>query len=259
MSFFKSFAIQRRVITALMIREMNTRYGRDNLGFLWVMAEPLMFASGVMGLWLMIRGHYDHQIPIVPIVLFGYLPLLLFRHTVSSVILFARPNIGLLYHRQVTLLDLILSRILLHFLGTTLAFVFAFSVLYAFGQLRWPANVSLMVVGWLYMAWFSMGTALVVGALSERSEVVEKIWQPISYLMLPISGAYMFAVWVPSNVRVYYLLMPSVHAYEMIRGGYFGASLETFYSQPYIAYSGAILTLLGLMLVRSTRRYLIVE
>ena len=33
--------IQRRVIGALMIRELITRFGRENIGFLWVMVEPL--------------------------------------------------------------------------------------------------------------------------------------------------------------------------------------------------------------------------
>jgi capsular polysaccharide transport system permease protein len=257
--FFNAMAVQRRVIAAIIIREIHTRYGRDNLGFLWVMVEPLMFAGGVMGLWLMLRGSYDHNLPIVAIVLFGYLPLLLFRHTVSHALGFARPNVGLLYHRQVTLLDLIFARISLDFLGSTLAFVFAFFVLYSVGQLKWPVSIPLMLLGWFYMAWFSVGIGLIVGALSERSEIMEKIWQPISYLMLPISGAYMFVVWVPTKFREIYLLMPSVHAYEMIRGGYFGGALETYYSQSYVAYSSAILTLIGLWLVRDTRRFIIVE
>jgi capsular polysaccharide transport system permease protein len=243
----------------LMIREMHTRYGRDNLGFLWVVIEPLMFASGVMGLWLMIRGNYDHDIPVVPIVLFGYLPLLLFRHTIGRSIAFARPNVGLLYHKQVTLLDLMLARIILEFLGSTIAFAFAFIVLYAAGVLHWPENFSLLLEGWLFMAWFVFGLALVVGALSERSEVVEKLWQPISYLWLPISGAYMFAAWVPTKIRDIYLFVPTVHAYEMIRGGYFGRNLETFYSETYIGYASAILTLIGLWLIPLTRRHITVE
>ena len=115
-SFLSCISVQRRVIAALIIREIHTRYGRDNLGFLWVMAEPLMCASGVMVLWLALRGNYDHDLPVIAIVLFGYLPLLLFRHTVGHAIGFARPNVGLLYHRQVTLLDLIFARASLDFL-----------------------------------------------------------------------------------------------------------------------------------------------
>jgi capsular polysaccharide transport system permease protein len=258
-SLLSCISVQRRVIAALIIREIHTRYGRDNLGFLWVMVEPLMFASGVMVLWLTLRGNYDHDLPIVAIVLFGYMPLLLFRHTVGHALGFARPNVGLLYHRQVTLLDLIFARASLDFLGSTLAFAFAFAVLHAFGQLHWPENTALILAGWLDMAWFSIGAGLIIGALSERSEVVEKLWQPISYLMLPISGAYMFAAWVPTKFREIYLLMPTVHAYEMMRSGYFGASLETYYSQSYIGYSSAILTLIGLWLIRGTRQFITVE
>jgi len=36
-SLREGWRIQARVIGALMIRELNTRFGRDNIGFLWIM------------------------------------------------------------------------------------------------------------------------------------------------------------------------------------------------------------------------------
>jgi hypothetical protein len=50
-TFFSSFAIQRRVIGALLMREIITRFGRDNLGVLWLFVEPMMFTLGVTALW----------------------------------------------------------------------------------------------------------------------------------------------------------------------------------------------------------------
>jgi ABC-type polysaccharide/polyol phosphate export permease len=45
-SLRQGWDIQVRVIGALMLRELTTRFGRENIGFLWIMVEP-------MGLWLM--------------------------------------------------------------------------------------------------------------------------------------------------------------------------------------------------------------
>lgn len=42
---------QARIIGALMMRELITRYGREGLGFLWLVLEPLVFCFGVMGMW----------------------------------------------------------------------------------------------------------------------------------------------------------------------------------------------------------------
>ena len=38
-AFLRSFAIQRRVIGALIMRETYTRFGRENLGFAWMYGE----------------------------------------------------------------------------------------------------------------------------------------------------------------------------------------------------------------------------
>ena len=45
-AFGRSFAVQKRVIGALFMREFMTRWGRRNFGFAWLFAEPLVFAAG---------------------------------------------------------------------------------------------------------------------------------------------------------------------------------------------------------------------
>jgi capsular polysaccharide transport system permease protein len=50
--------------------------------------------------------------------------------------------------------------------------------------------------------------------------------------------------------------MPSVHSYEMIRAGMFGSRIETFYSMPYLSSILAVMTLIGLWLVKDVRQYL---
>ena len=46
-SFRQSWTIQLRVIWALLLRESLTRYGRHNIGFLWLFVEPMLFTLGV--------------------------------------------------------------------------------------------------------------------------------------------------------------------------------------------------------------------
>ena len=50
-SLRQGWDIQKRVIGALMLRELTTRFGRENIGFLWIMVEPLLFAVLVGILW----------------------------------------------------------------------------------------------------------------------------------------------------------------------------------------------------------------
>jgi capsular polysaccharide transport system permease protein len=86
--------------------------------------------------------------------------------------------------------------------------------------------------------------------------MVQHIWQPISYMYLPISGFFYMAEWLPTTLRnVALSVMPSLHGYEMIRGGLFGGRMQVFYDVGYVSFYLAILTLFGLWLVRDVRRY----
>lgn len=47
MSVLRLFSLQVRVIGALLMREIHTRYGRESIGHLWVIGEPMLFCVGV--------------------------------------------------------------------------------------------------------------------------------------------------------------------------------------------------------------------
>ena len=255
--FIADLKTQGRVVGALVMRELQGRYGRDNLGFLWLIGEPLMFAWGVIALWHIMNGSYYHKLPIIPVVTFGYLPLLLYRHMVGNSLHHVRGNASLLFHARVTIIDLYLSRVVMETAGNILAFACTYLMLYTFGQMDWPANPGELVAGYFFMVWYSAATMAFMMPLSERSELVEKFWTPISYLYLPLSGAYLMVQWFPDQWRSWYLLIPSVSAYEMIRGGYFGDEVTTFTNLPYLALFCGISTLVGLWLFRTTRDYIV--
>jgi capsular polysaccharide transport system permease protein len=85
-----------------------------------------------------------------------------------------------------------------------------------------------------------------VGALSERTEIIEKIWAPITYLLFPLSGAAYMVDWLPESAQkaVYYL--PMVHGVELLREGYFGSAVRAHYDLVYMASCCLALTFLGL-------------
>ena len=117
-----------------------------------------------------------------------------------------------------------------------------------------------MLLGLLYMAWWSLAVALLVAAASERTEFVGHIWQPISYMYLPVSGFLFLADWLPNSVRNFALtVMPSLHSYEMIRAGLFGNQFQTYYDIPYLSFVLAMLTLIGLWVRRDVRQHLELE
>jgi ABC-type polysaccharide/polyol phosphate export permease len=249
-----SLAIQRRVIGALMLREIITRYGRHNIGILWLVFEPMLFTLGVAALWHVAKMHTVTAVPVIAFAVTGYSSVLLWRNVSNRCAKAIEPNLSLMYHRNVKVLDIFLSRTFLEIAGAT-ASVALLTALFAFaGVMSWPADPAKAMAGWLMLCWFSLALGLMVGALSERSEVFERVWHIFTYLMFPLSGAVFMVHWLPAAAQDVVLWLPMVHGVELVRSGYFGGVVTTYEQPSFMAVINALMTLVGLALVRHTGR-----
>src|SRR6476619_2359513 len=88
----QAWGVQKRVWGAIFMREIQVRWGRRNLGFAWLFAEPLVFAFPVLVMWSLMRSPYEHGLPLMPFIWSGYLPLLMFRHTTGRALYVVRQN-----------------------------------------------------------------------------------------------------------------------------------------------------------------------
>ncbi len=258
-SWSEAWKTQVRVIHALMIRELTTRFGRENIGFLWVMVEPLLFAGLVAIMWRFLKGPEEHGVGIVAFVVSGYIPITLFRHGLSRSVMVFTANSSLLYHRQVKILDFIIVRFLIELIGGMMAYLFIASILIAVGEFPVPDNIGMFLAGWFLYALFSFSLCLVMAPLSEMSEVLEKFVPVTTYIMIPFSGLFTMASWLKPPMRDYLLLSPFVNAMEIMRGGIWGDKLEVHYSVWLPLGSSAFLSLIGLALCRRVRRTLAVQ
>lgn len=257
--FFGGAVAQARILHALILREIMTRYGREGIGFLWLIAEPLAFCLGVMLLWTALKPEYEYGVRVAPFVMSGYMCLLLLRHLISHSMHALQANTGLLFHRKVHPLHIYLSRGVLEFLGSTLAFIVVYTILLALGQVDLPKDWLLLYAGWSILAWVSFGLALVLSALSIRYEAVERLNNLVLYLLIPLSGAFVMAQYVPANYREYFLYIPFPHAIEMVRAGIWGEFMPTHYNPIYPIAFGGVLVLLGLILLNLYRNHIETE
>jgi ABC-type polysaccharide/polyol phosphate export permease len=121
-SFLHSLQVQRRVLAALFMREVLTRFGRHNLGFLWLFVEPMIFTLGVTALWTATESVHGSDLPIVAFALTGYSSVLLWRNMPGRCIGALWHNLSLMYHRNIRVLDVYLARLMLEFGGATISF-----------------------------------------------------------------------------------------------------------------------------------------
>lgn len=242
-----SWRVEQRVLYALLMREVMTRFGRHNLGFLWLFVEPMLFTVGVTALWTATKALHGSNLPIVPFAVTGYSSVLLWRNMPARCIGAVDPNRTLLYHRNVKVIDIYLSRLILEAGGAGTSFLVLTLFFWSIGWMDGPEDVLTIIEGWSLLALFGAGLAIFLGSLSEEFEIVEKLWHPASYLLFPLSGAAFLVSSLPASVQQLALKLPMVNGVEMLRQGYFGSAMTAIYDLPYFVCSTMIVWILALL------------
>lgn len=244
--FMSSLNIQIRVIGALLLREILTRYGRHNLGFLWLFLEPLLFTIGIVLLWSFAKMNAG-SISIIAFAITGYSYILMWRNIGGRLAGAIEPNLSLMYHRNVRIIDIYWSRIILEIAGITISFILLMTLFIVLGLIAMPDNIFMMLGAWGLLTLFTIGLGFVVGVVSEISEIFDRIWHTFTYLFLPFSGAFFFVETLPTNLQKLALYIPPVHAIEMLRHGYYGNIVTTHEEPLYLFSVSIVLILIGLL------------
>jgi capsular polysaccharide transport system permease protein len=242
-----------QVLRAVIIRDLMVRFGRNNLGFVWTVLEPMILTTGVMLMWSMIKEPIIHGVPVVTFVLTGYMPLTLWRHLTNPMQKLLRSNFSLLYHQRVTHVHIMLARMALEFLSTSTALIVVYFVVTTTGMVHPIEDYGLAMAAWLFTGWYFGATGLLIGSLTEVWEPAERFIPALQYLALPISGVFFMIDWVPSYAQKLLLLNPSVHCFEMFRAGFLGSGAVTHYDPVYLGVACTLVTIAGVASVYHIR------
>lgn len=246
----RPIAIQASIVRALILRELITRYGRRNIGFLWFILEPAMFTVAIVTLWSLAPMHALPGLSIVAFAVTGYSSVLLWRNCASRCSRAAHVNWALLFHRQVTPLDIYLSRALLEIGAGSLSFLFLSGLFVGLGWMPQPEDFAQVVFAWFQLGLFALCFGLLIGAASDLSEIVDRLWHVLAYVLFPVSGAVTMANWLPEGLRKLVLLLPMVHGVELLRRGWFGSLTPTYGSPLYLFAATVVTGSAALLLIR---------
>jgi capsular polysaccharide transport system permease protein len=245
--------VQRRVVGALMLRELHTRYGRENIGYLWMLLEPGLLAIAVAALHFGQKPHGSDLEP-VGFALAGYSTFIIFRSVITRAETTLEANGPLLFHRTVTIFDMLLARTVLEALGTVTTLVILLGGACLLGLAEPPAKLLTFGAAILLLVWFSFALSMPICAASYVSKAVSKIVHPAMYILMPISGAFFVLAWIPEPYRGWLSWSPLTQIFEMLHSGQFASVKSPFYDPVYIIGWCLCLTLLGLLSIGVVRR-----
>jgi len=216
-----AFSIQRDVVFAIFLREMNSRFSSYTFGNVWILLEPmlmmLMFVVifGVRG-----RGEFGYVEPPV-FILAAFLPYrLLWQATMKDNMNALGAAKGLLGFRQVRLFDILLARTLVQAgIFLTAGFILVSGMMWI-GFDAMPGDpLKVLYVGlyfWLFACAFGMLACIVGDFAREIQKVITITTMPLLFL----SAVFYPMTAVPTQYHSLFAKNPLVHANELIREGW---------------------------------------
>jgi capsular polysaccharide transport system permease protein len=234
------------------MRELHTRYGRDNIGYLWMFGEPMLLAVVIGLMHLNAAGHaaYLGDIQPVPFAVLGYTTFILFRSIVNRAAGSLEANAPLLYHRHVTMLDIVYARAFLEFAGSFATMALLMGLLVGIGWAQAPVRPLMLMLGWALIWWYALGHSLLITALSYESRTFERLVHVYSYFMVGLSASFFQVGWMPPVVREILGWIPLTSLFELVRYGWFRGTNLDYVHWEYAIASCVLLTWSGLIMLR---------
>lgn len=243
-----SWEIQKAVVNSLFLREMKTRFGSQNLGYLWAILEP---AAIIVVFWVMFGFRAKATMPGVDYPMFlmtGMLSWQLFSNIINKSMVAFQSNIGLFNYRQVKPIDTIIARAMVECLIYFFVFIIFIIIGSALGFTAEIDNIPglILIIAELIVFGFSFGLlCAVIGTFSDNFPKV------ISLMMRPLffsSGIFFAVDSVPVQFKWILLLNPVIHFLELVRTEYFAAFTSQSADPLYIMYWTLTTVILSLWL-----------
>lgn len=213
--------IQRAVVFALFVRELQTRFGGRWLGAFWVLLEPLAHLFVMLLIFGYVRNRVLPGTEYPVFLLTGLVPFFLFRNLALRGMQAIEANRGLFGYRQVKPLDPLLSRAVLETLLYSVVYLMTLGTLGWLGFQVLPAHP----LQWLFVGALLVGSGFGLGLLfAVLTDEFPNVRSLIGVAFLPlylVSGIIFPVAAVPPQILPWLLWNPVLHAIELSRGHFF--------------------------------------
>ena len=253
MSLRRSLHIQLNAIRALTMRELHTRFGDHYLGYLWLLGEPALLAIGVSAIHAFEGKALPWGMRVAPFTISGYTAYCLFRYSNTRSNGAIHSNRTLLFHRYITVFDILCARAVLETLACFGAAAVLLFLTWLVGLGNLPDRPMLFIIGWFYCGWFCFSMSILCCTWSTVWEPAERLIHPLTYFSLPISCAFNLMSDLPPPVRPYVALFPQAQVSEILREGQFYNYYSPNVSYTYMTAACLFLSVFSIVALRSIR------
>lgn len=202
---------------ALLMRELQTRFGRYRLGYLWAPLEVILQVLLFLIIFSTIR---ERLVPGMDYSLFlvsGMVPFIMFRRIATRALTAVEGNRGLLVYSSLRHIDVIIARSFLELIIYFFTSIILFAGLAFFNVFISFANLEVVLFCWLTLFLFSFGLALIMMVVGFYGGEISKVITVIFTVLYFVSGVVYPIHIIPEPYFSYLLYNPFIHNLELIR------------------------------------------
>ncbi|MCA0421973.1 MAG: ABC transporter permease [Proteobacteria bacterium] len=253
-----AFRTQLRVLGALILREIQGRFGRAKLGYLWALFEPLAHISLLVAI-IQFTAKGDPPIgnSFALFYFTGIIPYHLFTHTGGALMFAVRANRQLLQLPPVTTLDVFMSRAILEI---ATEFFVALVLLSAFALLGYdamPKDILNFMLTFILLGGCAFGAGVINAILMAFFHTWEKVWSISIAIMYFTSGIFYVPSMMPVEVRQILEWGPIFQSIELFRTSMFEGHDPPWLRLEYLAAVSIALVSVGVLAERMFRHKLL--
>jgi capsular polysaccharide transport system permease protein len=213
--------IAQHVMSALVMREVKSRFGHNMMGYFWSVFEPVMQIIIMVIIFTGLGRKGAQGVPLPLFLLTGIFSWYMFRKIVSRIGSSIAPNIGLFSYHHVKVFDIVLVRLWIE----SLIYLSALAVLFGlFSLLGYDTSlhdpIQLAAVYLLFIL-FSMSIGMLNLMITTFFPITERFTSLLFRVMFFLSCVLFSLSDVPGEAQRLFLWNPMVHFLELLRVCYF--------------------------------------
>lgn len=248
-----SWQIMCNSVHALLMRELKTRFGTNRLGYFWAIAEPVAQAAVMATIFTLIGRSSISGVPVAIFLITGILPFKFFGKLLPQLTAAIPANRALFAYRQVTLIDPIITRLLIEIATFVVVYMIILAAMAWMGFDVWPEDLlALLSVSFLLIV-FGVGLSLLLCSAETFWEDTPKLLAMVMTPMFFISGIFYSASMIPPQYWHLFTWNPLFHIIELSRDAFFESYKTPVGDWFYVSLAALISFSFGLMTFRINR------
>jgi len=251
-----SFTVFISVVSALFLREIQTRFGTKKLGYLWAVIDP-MVKLVVFAALRLATGTTMQGIDLPVFLATGILTYNFFSALMMTSLNAFDGNRALFVYRQVKPVDTIFSRFFVEFLVMCATIILFVSIGLYFGMDLRVKDFNMVILAIIWFGIFGFSLGLLFAVINTFYETFGKIISFISMPLFLLSGIFYTVASLPPLARELIWYNPVVHFIEMIHGNYFRVLNTDYVDYTYMMWWTIIPLFLGLFFYKKAEKKII--